>query len=523
MRIRATALALALLAISSSPQDKFTPYKDENIVDRIVKARWAELNLRPAARSTDDEFLRRVSLDICGVIPQPEEVVEFLKDPDPKKREKKIAELLRREEYAEYWADRFTSILMGYRDQQVDAIEPMRQFLQESFSQNMPYNKLVEAIVDARGNSKENKATLFTVYHLFKDRSKKDLVVKISKVFLGIQLQCAQCHDHPFEKYTKDDFYSMVAFFASTEFKTIEQGKNNREREVELYDRPRRTPYRPEGYKVAVPPKFIDGQEPRSNAMRSEFVAMLTNPGNLQFARALVNRMWAHFFGQGIVEPIDDFSIKNRPSIPALIDTLAKEFIRHNYDLKWLIAQIAGSDVYQLTSRKKKDQFPEEAKRLFAYQIVRPQTPEQMFNTFVRATGGEAMREAAQRRNERALEQAKRQFLLNYVTMSDAENAPNQAEYNATIQQVIQMLNIDSPLYRGIKARGGGRVAETLRRYKTPQERVTWLFLSTLSRYPTRQEMDLCVNYINKAKGANEAYEDLMFVLLNTNEFFFNH
>lgn len=523
MKFWATALALGLLALSSSSQDKSTQYKVENIIDRIVKAKWTQLKLKPNSRSTDDEFLRRVSLDICGVIPKPEEVVEFLKNTDSKKREKKIAELLASDQYAEYWADRFTSILMGYRDQQIEAIEPMRQFLLDCFSQNMPYHKLAEAVIDARGNSKENKGTMFTVYHLVKDRSKKDLLVKISKVFLGIQLQCAQCHDHPFDKYTKDDFYSMVAFFGSTEVKTIEQGKNNREREVELYDRPRRTPYRPEGYKVAVPPKFIDGQEPKSNAMRSEFTSMLINPGNLQFAKALVNRMWAHFFGQGIVEPIDDFSVKNRPSIPELIDTLAKDFIKHNYDLKWLITQIASSEVYQLSSKKKKDQFPEEAKRLFAYQIVRPQTPEQMFNTFVRATGGEAMREAMAKRNERAIEQAKRKFIQNFVVMSDVENSPNQAEYNATIQQVINMLNIDSPVYRGIKAKGGGRVAETLRNHKTPQERLTWLYLSTLSRYPTRQELDLCVNYINKAKGSNESYEDLMFVLLNTNEFFFNH
>lgn len=518
-------VGLLVQASAADTQDKGKPATTRtsapNIIDKVLDAKWKELKLTPNKRSTDEEFLRRVTVDLIGTIPLPSQIIEFTSTDNSKKRDQVIDKLLAGDDWAEYWADRLTSIFIGYRDQRVDAIGPTNEYLRDHLRKNTPYNRIVEEMLLAKGSNKEDKSTLFMMYWLTKDRTKKDLTVHVSKVFLGIQLQCAQCHDHPFEKWTKDDFFSMVANFAATNVKTVEKAERQRDSEYELFDAPRNRGYRPEGYKVNLMPKFIDGQPLKGDNSRRDFTTMLTAPENIQFARATVNRIWSIFMGIGFVEPVDDFSIKNQPSMPELLDELSREFVENNYDLRWLMKTIVSSKAYQLSSRRTEKQFSDDMKKYYVYSIVRPMSPEQMYNVLVRANGADEAVKAGRGRGM-DLERGKRQFMTQVVqSMGDGGNSPS--EYNASIQMIMRMLNMDSPMYRGIKARGGGAMTQILRQTKKPEEIITQMYLRTVSRQPSREELSHCMKYFQERKGAQEAYEDIYFVLMNTNEFFFNH
>jgi hypothetical protein len=509
----------------------------KNPVDEILDAAWKRMKIKPAAPAGDSEFLRRVTLDIVGTIPEPADVEKFAANGDPRKREKKVDELLSSAQFAEYWADRLTSALNGYRDRQYPTIDALRSWLAEKLKAGTSYNRIVEELITAKGSNKEENATAFVVQHISRDRTKQVLTVQVSKVFLGIQLQCAQCHDHPFEKWKKEDFQSMVAFFGGTNLRVIERMENNRDSEVEVTDAPARR-----GGGRAGPggrkPRFIDGTEVNPDGARQALARMITAPENLQFARATVNRMWAEFTGRGFVEPIDDFSSKNEPSMPELLDALAAGFVENNFDLKWVMRTIATSKAYQLTSARKPKQFADEdaARDAYAFQIVRPMAPEQTLNSILTAQGLLGVFEGARGRArdggdggrmapgmDDRRERLRRGFLLQLVLTSGTENQVSPSEYNASMQQIMRQLDVNAPIYAGIRARGVGRLARILRETRQPERVVGQLYLATLSRPPRSEELQACLQYFQDRGRNDAAFEDIFFVLLQTNEFFFNH
>lgn len=507
----------------------------KNPIDEILGAKWKQEKIKPVAVAGDAEFLRRVTLDIVGTIPEPGEVEKFTASGDPRKREKKIDELLASEQFSEYWAERLTSALNGYRDRQYPTIDALRSWLTEKLKAGTPYNRIVEELITAKGSNKEENATAFLVQHISKDRTKQVLTVQVSKIFLGIQLQCAQCHDHPFEKWKKEDFQSMVAFFGGTNLRVIDRMENNRESEVEIVDAPVRRPGRG-GAPGARKPRFIDGTEASPDGARQALARMITSPENLQFARATVNRFWADFTGRGFVEPIDDFSSKNEPSLPELLDALATGFVENNYDLRWLMRTIATSKAYQLTSARSPKQFDDEdkARLLYAFQIVRPMSPEQTLNALMTAQGLSGIFEAGRGRGregggemapgmEDRRERLRRGFLQQLVLTSGTENQVSPSEYNASMQQIMRQLDVNAPVYAGTRARGVGRLARILRESRQPERVIGQLYLATLSRPPRQEELQACLRYYQEKGRTDAAFEDIFFVLLQTNEFFFNH
>lgn len=486
-----------------------------NPIDTILEAKWKELSLRPNKLAGDEEFLRRVTVDLIGTIPEPAEALSFAKSNDAKKREKKIDELLASADWADYWAERFAEILLGVRDKKKQgALEPIREFMHEKLSKNERYDSVVEELLTAKGTNKDaSKANAFLFAYLYKDKSqKKDIAVQVAKVFMGIQFQCAQCHDHPFEKWTKDDFFSVVANFASTQLKVIDKGdpKDKKDDTLEIVDRRGKGGYRPEGYKVDVKPKFIDGQPISGDNLRETFARRLIGSDNPQFARATVNRIWSIFTGQGFVEPVDDFSIKNQPTIPDLLDALSKGFVDNKYDIKWLMKTIATSRAYQLSSHRRETDYKPEVQKYYVYAIVRPMNPDQLFGALLRAQGFDE--------GSGKIGKAKQQFMREAGAGSDSPG-----EYSANVQQIMRMLNMDSPIYRGTKAQGRGRLTQILKETKKPEDVFTRLYLATVSRAPTHAELAHCLKYFEEHKEATSAYEDIFFVLLNTNEFYFNH
>jgi hypothetical protein len=513
--MRTILLSIAILA-SARPAPS-------SLIDRHLEARWSDAGIAPARPAGDAEFLRRASIDILGTLPSADEASAFLADPDPRKRDLKVLEMLGRPEYAHNWAELWEDILIGYdaAARQLSKASLYGWLRDAVFRHNMPYNEMAGALIAARGVDVEQGQTGFLLRHVQKGGGPAAAASKVSRVFLGIQIACAQCHDHPFDRYTQEDFYGMVSFFSRTQSKKVssQDAKDNR---LELYESPRGADasYGEGKDKKTVPACFLDGTKPQAGRdRRDEFARLLTRVENPQFAKAVVNRYWGHFFGRGIVHPIDDFSGRIKPSHPELLDELAREFAAQGFDLQWLIRTITSSRAYRLTSRVGKDRPPA---LLFASAQVRALRPEQIYNVFTRGVLGETPMPGAapapggkNRGNERdnLLAQFRKLF-------GDEENV-DIAEFDGTIPQALLFMN--GPLLSQGIASKTGLLSRILEKETEPARRLERLFLSTVSRPPGEREKAALLAHLEARGNRREAYEDVAWTVLNSSEFLFNH
>ncbi|HLF94169.1 MAG TPA: DUF1549 and DUF1553 domain-containing protein [Planctomycetota bacterium] len=495
-------------------------------VDLHVQRGWEEAGVAPAALSDDAEFLRRLSLDVLGTIPSAAEARAFLRDARPDKRAAKIHEILARPAYAHHWAEVWETILIGYdvqvRQQSKRALYAWLR--DECFSKNMPYDQMARALVTAKGVNQEYGPVNFILKHVGKGAGAIATASKVSKTFLGTQIQCAQCHDHPFDRYTQEDFYGMVAFFAQVGQKKVDS-KDQKDQRFELYNNPKGEASYGEGKaRKTVKPCFLDGTAPEAGReRREEFARLLLRTENLQFARAVVNRYWAHFFGRGIVHPIEDFSGRFKPSHPGLLDELAREFVSWNYDLKWLVWKIAGSGAYQLTSRISPKKAPDE--RYFAVAQTRPLTPEQMYAAMTQVLNDESAPPAAPAKadpkaGDKAAN-AKEQLLAQFRKFFGDEENVDLGTFNGTIQQALLLMN-GGTVNQAIVGKSG-RLALILKEKLTPEDRVEEMFLTVLGRLPSDRERSTYLPHVSATPSKREPYEDVYWTLLNSSEFLFNH
>lgn len=510
--MKSTAFALALLGIAAA-QDNPELLSGSSLIDHQVARTWADAGIKPAGTSDDAEFLRRVSLDIAGALPSTDEILAFLKSDRADKRAAKIDELLTRPEYAHAYAELWEDILVGY-DQQSrnDSKKALYTWLRdEVFVRNMPYDRMVGALLASSGVNTENGPVNFLIKLSRKDgMGAVTMASKASRLFMSTQIQCAQCHDHPFDRFTQEDFYGMVAFFARTKVRKVDS-KEPKDTRQELYDAPAGEAAFGEGKaKKNVAPRFLDEIAPPKDLGRREaFVRMLIRPENPNFARSVVNRYWARFFGRGIIEPVDDFSNRFKPSHPELLDRLAKDFISNGYDLAWLIRSIANSRTYQLSSRR-----PENAAedRYFSYADTRPLTAEQLFQSLSQALGLVDGEGVAKNKGD-LLRQFRQRF-------GDEEMA-DRGTFQGTIPQALMIMN--GPLANGELGRANNRLDKILKQHAAPEERLDRIFLAVLCRRPTGREVSTFLPYLKASGAKKDAYEDVAWVLLNSSEFLFNH
>jgi len=501
-------LAFLLLTQESQPAGSA-------LIDQQISKTWADAVVPHAGPSDDAEFLRRVSLDIVGVLPSPDEILEFLKDPRPDKRAAKIDQLLTRPEYAHAWAELWEDVLVGY-DQQSrnDSNKALYTWLRdEVFGKNLPYDKMVSALLCSNGINTEVGPVNFLLRLTRKDGGGGvAMASKASKTFMSTQIQCAQCHDHPFDRFTQDDFYGMVAFFARTKAKKADT-MDPKDKRMELYDDTKGEASMGEGKaKKTVAPRFLDEiAPPQDLSRRQAFVKLMTRPENANFARSVVNRYWARFFGRGIIEPVDDFSNRFKPSHPELLDRLSKEFVQQGYDMAWLVRTIANSRSYQLSSRR-----PESAssERFFSYSATRPLTPEQLYMSLMGALGivdGEGVA-----KNKGGL-------LTQFRQRFGEEETADRGVFQGTITQALYIMN--GPLPNGEIPRANNKLDKILKQFPAAEDRVDRIFLSVLCRLPSARERATYVPFVKTGapKKEKEPYEDLYWVLLNSSEFLFNH
>lgn len=536
-------------------------------VDELVMKRWHDLGLNPAPLTTDEEFLRRVFLDTVGTIPPVEHwdplltVSGFVASPNAEKRRLVIEKLLAHPAFINNWVTTWENIILGRGMGRVNRAS-LRSWLWMQLSQKIPYNKFVESLITANGTSEENGAVAF--FSQFNGKP-EDMTNAVAQTFLGVRVQCCQCHDHKYERDLKqEDFWSFAAYFAKTRVRrvrvpgmgqkleymvvrdvgggSVRMPKRNKDAQIErvLID-PKYKIFDPAG----DPNPKGDGQE-----LRRQLAQNVTSVDNPFFAKSYANRIWHQLFGRGLVEPFNDFRPSNPPSVPEALDFLADDFIGHNFDMKRPIRVILNTKTYQRSSRG-----PEVDANDNIYFIkarLRPMTPEQLFSSVVQACQPVDIKQMNQRGEvERMMQNFRRKFVRNFETEEVAEVV----DFEGSILQALEMLNgtlINSNIEATPQRLLGRFVASP-----TPDVRkLEHLFLRFLSRYPSAEERRLFIAPILQAgqqarknlgvefaklrrKGKRavldeqkiaavyapyrQVYEDLLWAMLNSSEFVFNH
>ena len=505
------------------PLDHYPEVARRNVIDDQVFDRLRELHILPAGLSSDSAFLRRVCLDLTGTLPPPERVREFLSDRDPRKRERLIERLLNSPEFVDYWTFRFADFFrVVYRN-----AYSYKSWIRESLARNKPYDQMARERVASQGNGGPTRHFIKSVSgEVMRPHEKMGEDVR---VFLGIRLDCAQCHDHPYETWTQDQFWGITAFYGQlTRIRTpsvfMDDISGNEEQ--------------PEGPKVIHPrrrqevvPSFLDGSPASATGVnpRELLADWMTAPENPYFSRAIVNRVWANFFGKGLVEPVDDFRPGNPPSHPELLEALAEDFRRSGFDLKHLMRTIAQSRTYQLSG----DLNPTNREDAINHSRALPRRldAEILLDAISRVTGveeafpvhnyvGGGTEPKGTRAIELVPEVTPSQFLEVYGRPISRDSMPWR-DYRSTLRQALHLL-VGSTYTTKISAEGG-RVDRLLSAGASDREIIQELYLAALSRYPTAEEEARLQALIEGAPSRRKGVENLAWGLLASRQFTYNH
>jgi hypothetical protein len=495
----------------------FPQEPEVNYVDTLVNAKLKKLRIAPSGQCDDETFLRRAAIDIAGLPPTPDEYNRFMASTDPRKRSKWIDELLERKEFSEIWVSKWAELLQvrtdATRNVSQKAMFLYYNWLVDKLSKNMPMDEMVQELLSASGGTFKNAATNF--YQLTNETL--PLTENVAQVFMGIRVQCAQCHNHPFDRWTQDDYYSFAAFFAQIGRK---QGEDYRETIV--FNSGGGEVNHPVGGRV-MQPKFLGGETPdvRAKDRRVVLAKWLASPQNPWFATSFANRVWAHFTGVGIVEPVDDFRVSNPASNPELLEALGKHFTDTKYDLKALVRDICNSRTYQRATQRNESNAGDD--RNFAHALVRRIKAENLLDTISAVTdtkdkfdglplGARAVQIADGTRST--------YFLRTFGRATRETPCSCEVKMEPTLSQALHLLNGDTG---NAKIQQGGLVPKLIATRKFPEERITELYIRCLSRRPTKAELAGLVPALSKSPNPAQALEDLFWALLNSREFLFNH
>jgi hypothetical protein len=506
------------------PAEQYAALPVRNFIDELAYEQFKKLGLFPSEPCTDEEFLRRATLDTTGSLPTPEEARAFIEDKAPDKRDRLIERLLAHPFYADYWANKWADLLRPNTDRVgLKSVFVLDQWLRQSFRENKPYDEFVREIVTAAGDNHRYGPAV-----IYRDRREpEDLTTMFSQLFLGVRLDCAKCHHHPNEKWGQEDFYQMAAFFSPVKRKgagispPISAGN-----ETMFFSPGRQTKHPVTG--AVMEPHPPDG--PRMTAdektdPRNSLAAWLAEPENPFFARAIANRVWAAFFGKGIVDPVDDFRISNPPSNPALLDALAREVVAKDFNLKDLMRTILQSQLYQLSSIP--NEFNRTDTRNFSRSYRRRLPAEVMADAVADVTGVPDTYQAMPP-GSRAMQ------AWNYKIASrtmDAFGRPNSSsdcpcerDVRPSIGQSLHLMN-SQLLHSKLRSdSASARVQRLATSSLSPEEIVRELYLACFSRMPDEEELRLAVApFGDTPESRRAATEDVLWALLNSAEFVFNH
>ena len=486
-----------------------------NYIDEHTHSKFKKLRINPSELCTDEEFLRRASLDIAGVVPTVDEYSEFLANADPNKRAQLVDNLLDRKEFVELWVMKWSELLMIRTTQQI-AYKPMLRYynwVQERILNEMPIDQMVQELLSASGGTFENAATNY--YQMETDPLK--VSENVAQVFMGMRIQCAQCHNHPFDRWTMDDYYSFAAFFSQIGRKRAEDPRetivfNSRGGEVK----------HPVGGRV-MPPKFLGGDSPETKGKdrRKVMAEWLASKDNPYFATNLSNIVWNHFFGKGIINEVDDVRISNPPVNKELLDALSSKFTEYNYDFKSLVRDICNSRTYQLST--KTNETNEKDNKNFSHASLRRVRSEVLLDVISQVTSTKnkfAGLPLGARAVQIANGNTSTYFLTTFGRARRESVCSCEVKVEPNLSQALHLLNGDTLANKVAQ----GKLVETrLAEGKTPEQIVEEMYVRCLTRKPTEIEMKKLNEVIGPAEDKKQILEDAFWALLNSREFVFNH
>jgi hypothetical protein len=500
------------------PKDlKYTPptEKPANYVDELVGAKLHKLRLEPSALCADDVFLRRVTIDITGRLPTEAEYAAFMADAAADKRAKLVDELLKRKEFSELWAMKWAELLMIKSSNQVSykSAYLYNTWLTNQISKNVPLDQIVREMLSATGGTFKNPPTNF--YQVENDTLKT--AENVAQVFMGIRTQCSQCHNHPFDRWTMDDYYGFAAFFSQIGRK---QGEDYRETIV--FNSGGGDVRHPVGGRVMAP-KFLGGATPDTAGKdRREVLAQwLVSTDNPYFAPNVANRIWDHFFGLGIVEPVDDVRVSNPASNPELLDALGKKLVEYKYDFKRLVRDICLSNTYQRSTARNESNKDDE--RNFAHSRVRRVRAEVALDCLAQVTDTKDKFQGlplGARAVQIADGNTSTYFLTTFGRAPRNTVCAAEASTSPTLSQALHMLN--GPTIEG-KIQQGQLIQKMLKEGKTPDQVIDALYLRALARKPDDGERKAMQTIVAADKNPEVGLHDVFWALLNSREFVFNH
>ena len=513
-------------------------------IDPLIETLWRDAKVTPAPPADDGAFLRRVSLDLIGRVPTLGETKALLADAGADRRARAVDRLLGSHEFAEHWGDLYADLLFG---QERKAAKLERQYdpqswLVKAFEDNRRYDEIARELITATGDLRSNGAVGFITARARGGGGPEAVTGAAARIFLGLQIQCAQCHDHPYDKrWKQEDFYGLVAYFARTKPKNekitgdlgemsmmMDEGtavatpkKKQKAKAMKTFvlvdvKRGEARMHRPHSEEdELVSPRFLGHDvAPRGEETRRQALARAILGSDL-FAKSMVSRTWAQLFGAGLVEPWDDLGGENDARHPGLLVALARDFVASGYDIKRLLRTIVLSTAYARSSAG-----TEAGVTAFAQAGVRPLSPEQLFRSLVAATGAEEMgkRRRDPERTEKRLLQAFReyQFVFGDDEMAEANR------FDGSVPQSLLLMNGELT-NGGTKGDEGGVLGQVLAASADPAARIDDLYLAAYSRRPTAQERAPLVEYVKSQRNGRAAYEDVFFALVTSTEAITNH
>lgn len=562
------------------PPPKVTPHLEPSRIDAALREQWSKAGVTPAPRADDATFLRRAYVDIVGTVPTVDQTNRFLTDSAPDKRAKLVEALLASPEYAEHWMNYWDDVLMGRSGKSPNVVDRVsfRLWLRGRFAKNESWDRVVAELVSATGENgnggpKVRQAAMAVPmaaddeadgdgkdgddsaingavnYSLRFEQTPQDIGGSASRAFLGVQIQCAQCHDHKTEAWKQDDYRKFTSAFFRARVAPRDRGRTQGQvRRVALED------------SAVVPPRFqrnaelegivkakptaLDGTDlAKGKDTRRALAAWMTSKTNPYFAKAFVNRMWGHFLGRGFVDPVDDIRPSNPATMPALLDEVAADFAT-DFDPKRLVRLLTATEAYQLAASRDAKTDPEN--KLWARFHLVPLGPEELLNAIFRATDVE---HTAKELGVKNMDQLRANVVRQYAFLFDTDEEDDEPDYSGTVSQALALLN-GALVAQGSRALPGSATAALVSGPGTDAEKVDALAVRVLARHATAAEKDRWVAYVNDAgpvakapKGeaaranplrplANRspnvspkaaAYEDLLWSMLNSSEFTFNH
>ncbi|MFL5341894.1 MAG: DUF1549 and DUF1553 domain-containing protein [Gemmataceae bacterium] len=534
-----TAVAVRFLGKQATVRLAFAPARpgfrwanspEANFIDRHVFAKLKALRVNPSSLAPDDVFLRRAFLDAIGKLPTIVETKAFLGDPRPDKRARLVDELLKRPEFADYWALKWSDVLRN-EEKVLDrkGVEVFHGWIRKCIADGMPLNEFARELIAARGSTYAEPAANY--YRALRDPPTR--AEATAQVFLGIRLQCCRCHNHPFDRWTQNDYYQLTAFFSRVQYRIVE---NNRRDKFDKHEFDgEQIVWMERGGDVmhprtgaAVSPKFLaDDVKLADDADRLvELADWIARPDNPFFARTQANRIWSHLMGRGLVDPIDDFRASNPPSHPALLDELAREFARSHFDLRALVRTIMASRTYQLGPEPTDSNRDEDGN--YARAMVRRLDAEVLLDAVAQVLempvkfegkppGVRAVQLPGVQQKGRGRSGDAERFMKAFGKPDRLLSCECERFDDVTVPQTLQML-AGEMLVKMIET-PDNRLGRLLKEGRSDDEILDEFFLAALCRPPTAEQRLAMKAYIGKNKSRRSALEDIVWALLNARDF----